>query len=77
MRKDLDFLYRKAMRSKDIKFINEVFMLCMENTLFWDEANNLDIRLSNLGAFGDFDLDHFSFLIGDSQMGTDWYRNRK
>lgn len=80
MRGDLDFLYHKAMRSLDWVFIDEVAALLGTNGRN-DDANILyqrsekiwDIK-NDLGIFVD---NKFSFLIGDSQMGENWYRNRK
>lgn len=83
MRDDLDFLYQKAMRSSDLEFINEVVGLLSEVgfTLWWDELDNLMERAEffhNVKFDGD-DFrasDRFSIIVGDSQRGADWYRNR-
>ena len=78
MRDDLDFLYQKAMRSKDALFVEFVFN---ELVGYDDEkSEKLNQRVLNL-VFGVWDMgdthsDKFSFLIGDSQRGADWYRNR-
>jgi len=78
MRDDLDFLYQKAMRSQDVLFIGYVFG---ELAGYDDEkSEKLNERILHLvfGVWdmGDIQSDKFSFLIGDSQMGENWYRNR-
>lgn len=83
MRRDLDFLYQKAMRSIDKAFMNEVFMLLIEESRF-EDAMKLDQRIDNLMVHGDETSiftytptqSKFDFLIGDSLMGENWYRNR-
>lgn len=80
MRDDLDFLYQKAMRSSDWKFIDEVAMLLSnsnrgdESDVLFERAGNL-WHLENDSIIPDF-YDKFSFLISDSQMGENWYRNK-
>lgn len=83
MRNDLDFLYQKAMRSKDLNFINEVIGVISQDdgsTLWFDELTDLMERAEffhNLKFdVDDFVLDRFSIIIDDSQRGADWYRNR-
>lgn len=79
MRTDLDFLYQKAMRSADPKFLCEVFDEIV-GYLDEDKVEKLNNRILHLAFnswdMGDIHSDKFSFLIGDSQMGADWYRNR-
>lgn len=83
MREDLDTLYHRAMRSTDKDFMNEVFMLLIEDDKF-DEAKKLDERLDNLMVHAGHETifiyspskSKIAFLIGDSQMGQDWYKTR-
>ena len=74
MRDDLDFLYKKAMRSKSIKFMDAVEILLVENGKF-KLADKVQGRLIKFMDLGTPRYDKFSFLVGDSQKGQDWYEN--
>jgi hypothetical protein len=86
---ELEFLYQKAMRSADIEFIDEVTinleMSNMEHDIESDPrvASMID-RVNKLWSIqrGPYGLDasgegKFDFLVGDSQLGHDWYQTRK
>lgn len=84
MRDDLDFLYQKAMCSQDIEFMEEVYMLLSDADRY-DDLDNLDGRISDIKVHTRNEYtyfiytptqDKFDFLVGDSQMGKNWYRNR-
>lgn len=80
MRDDLNFLYQKAMRSKDLKFINEVISIIADHKQSSVQLYRLVDRAEFIHNMKfdkqDFRSDKFSFMIGDSQMGENWYRNK-
>lgn len=84
MRDDLDFLYQKAMRSKDVEFMDNVASLLIDAEM-WIELVSLDARIDNFNGYNTEKFNFFQytptqskfdFLVGDSQMGENWYRNR-
>lgn len=84
MRDDLDFLYQKAMRSQDLEFMAEICMLLIDANRY-DDLEKLDGRISDIKVHTKDEhtyfvysptQDKFDFLVGDSQMGENWYRNR-
>lgn len=76
MREDLDFLFQKAMRSKDLNFMIEVQELLVENN--WNlDADELTSRMLGFMRIRHYIQDEnfskFRFLLEDSQLGQDWY----
>lgn len=79
MRDDLDFLYQRAMRSKDIPFMQKVAEFLVEAG--WDiELNELIVRIDNFheASVGVWGLlrNKFDFFVQDIPT-SDWYRNRE
>ena len=77
MRDDLDFLYKKAMRSGDYEFMVDVFYLLVdaEKTEMSDKLTDRIVGFIRRDV-GIVEFSIFSFLIGDSQMGENWYRTK-
>lgn len=71
------------MRSVDKNFMNEVFMLLIDDDRF-EQARLLAQRLDNLMIHAGHEtiftytpsMSKIDFLLSDSQMGKNWYRNK-
>lgn len=77
MRNDLEFLYQKAMRSKDYEFMDEIYCLLVDAG-FEKMADDVSIRIHKFlcNGFNAWPMfSKFDFLIEDS-FGDSWYKTK-
>lgn len=79
IRKDLDFLYERAMRSQDFDFMEQVYEFLVDAGM-GDKAENLSDRIHQFlcNEFNSWpSFSKVDFLLADSQLGNTWYQNRR
>lgn len=64
-------IYRRAMRSKDARFMDEVARILSECD-GWDEE--IDMLNDRILDFGYVPLNKMNFFIQNSGLGHEWYR---